>query len=206
MNRLSSLITAGLTTGLSAAALGATAMAQGVFGGGNPAPGDAAAVQQVAEATTEATAAVAATVTESPAPRIVYVDKEPIVVTRQVHVQESQPETEGAGWRGGETNPSTPAPSPTAAPTQPRSATPETSASSPPPATTVPTLTGTGGVSTAGAFDDNGGATSRDDRIEGGDDREDDEQDDDDRDDDEQDDDPDDEDSRHDREDDDDDD
>ena len=38
MNRLSSLITAGLTTGLSAAALGATAMAQGGFGGGDTAP------------------------------------------------------------------------------------------------------------------------------------------------------------------------
>lgn len=193
MNRLSSLITAGLTTGLSAAALGATAMAQGVFGGGDTAPDDSAAVQQVAEATTEATAAVAATATESPTPRIVYVDKEPIVVTRQVQVPGSSAPAsqEGAGGAaaGGTSGPAaTPSPSaspstpsPAAAPPQVRSASPEPAPSWAPPAVQSGAPTGSGDVSTAAAFDDNGGATPRDNRVEAGDDRDDSRDDDDDR-------------------------
>ncbi|MCL4240725.1 MAG: hypothetical protein KJ048_05170 [Dehalococcoidia bacterium] len=196
MNRLSSLITAGLTTGLSAAALGATATAQGVFGGGDTASEDTAAVQQVAEATTDATAAAAAaTATESPTPRIVYVDKEPIVVTRQVQVPgtsaPASPEGAGGAAAGGTsgpaatpspsaTSPSTPAPA--AAPPQVRSAAPEPAPGFvPPPVQTAPA--GSSDVSTAGTFDDNGGATPRDNRFEAGDDRDDGRDDDDDDDD-----------------------
>lgn len=184
MNRLSSLITAGLTTGLSAAALGATAMAQGVFGGGETAREDTAAVQQVAEATTDATAAVAAA-TESPTPRIVYVDKEPIVVTRQVQVAGTgaPASQEGAGGAaaGGTSSPAaeTPSPSatspsmpsPSAAPPQVRSAAPEPAPSWAPPAVQSGGPAGSNDVSTAGAVDDNGGTTPRDNRVEVGDDR-----------------------------------
>ena len=197
MNRLSSLITAGLTTGLSAAALGATAMAQGVFGGGDTAPEDTAAVQQVAEATTDATAAApAATATESPTPRVVYVDKEPIVVTRQVQVPGARAPAspEGAGGaaagvksgtaatpRPSATSPSTPAPA--AAPPQVRSAAPEPAPGFAPPPVQTGAPAGSSDVSTAGTFDDNGGATPRDNRFEAGDDRDDGRDDDDDDDD-----------------------
>lgn len=184
MNRLSSLITAGLTTGLSAAALGATAMAQGVFGGGDPAPADTAAVQQVAEPTwTATTTAVTAATQENPTPQVVYVDKEPIVVTRQVQVPAasspaSQSGTEGASAGGGDstatatTTPSTPVPSPATVPAQAMPSSPEPGPFAPPPPVDPgAALLGTGGVSTAGATDDRGGDTPRDDRVEPGDDR-----------------------------------
>ena len=190
MNRLSSLITAGLTTGLSAAALGATAMAQGVFGGGDTAPSGTAAVQQVADATW---AAVTAATQESATPQVVYVDKEPIVVTRQVQVPAasspaSQRGTEGATAGGEDRTPtatttrSTPVPSPATVPARARPSAPEVPPSAPPPVNPGPALLGTAGVATSGAVDDKGGDTPRDDRVEPGDDRR--TRDDDDRDDD----------------------
>ncbi len=180
MNRLSSLITAGLTTGLSAAALGATAMAQGIFGGASDAPEDTSAVQQITDATVAAPPAAVATATqESPTPQVIYVDKEPIVVTRQVQVPGA---SASSGQRGSEDGNSPAGPATTAAPAQ-ASAPAQAPASSPNPAPAPSNSTAAwasaDSVSTAGMIDDNGGLTPRDSREEPGDDRDSDDEEDD---------------------------
>lgn len=100
MNRLSSLIAAGLTTGLSAAAVGATAVGQGIFGGGSTAP-EAPATGETDTAIETAVAQQPTAVPGAVATQVIYVDKEPIVVTRQVIVSDGR--SDGAQTGGGET-------------------------------------------------------------------------------------------------------
>ncbi len=149
MNRLQSMLAAGLTTALSAAAVGAFASAQGLFDGGT---------SQAAEATTASTEAwlappsVEIPAIATPVPQVIYKDLEPIVVTRQVFTTASPTAV-----------PSTSAeiplsPSPDASPSAqavPDAATPTAPPASPPVLALAPEASPS--ASASGAFDDHGG-------------------------------------------------
>jgi hypothetical protein len=99
VNRLSSVIAGAITTAISGATLAAAAVSQGVFDGGPEKPSNqgeavnAVAAQQVwsTEPTAEAQAAA-----EQPAPRVVYVDREPVIVTREIRTVAQSAGTETA--------------------------------------------------------------------------------------------------------------
>ncbi|HQW50625.1 MAG TPA: hypothetical protein PL082_01100 [Tepidiformaceae bacterium] len=193
MNRLSSLIAAGLTTGLSAAAVGATAVGQGIFGGGSPEP-EAPATGETVTAIETAVAQQPTAVPDAVATQVIYVDKEPIVVTRQVTVFDGR--SGGAQTDSGDT--ATPAEAGAQAPqtppvdtlaTTPPAPTPQPAEAPPPqpaPASPPVALPASEPPPTAAVATGSGGTTHHDGRGEPGDDRpsgeDDDHEDDDDRD------------------------
>ena len=126
MNRLTSVLTGAITTALSGAAVAAATVGQGVFDQGGPAP-KPDATTAVSAWNSDSAAATAAT--QAPqvaqAPRIVYVDKDPVIITTGAP---AGPMTNGAAQRA---EPETPTVVPTVAPKPPASAVPG-------PASTVP--------------------------------------------------------------------
>lgn len=152
MNRLQSMVAAGLTTALSAGAVGAFASAQGLFESGTT----QAAEETVTEAPTwSAPATVEIPVASASTPQVIYKDLEPIVVTRQVFTAaDPSPSVEAAA---SPTESATP--SPTSSPVVPAS---PTSASTPIPAPQAPPVfalapEASPSASASGTFDDNGG-------------------------------------------------
>ena len=125
MNRLSSVIAGAITTAISGATLAAAAVSQGVFDAGpshSPHVGDAAnamAAQQTSWAP-DPTAAAQAEAAQLP-PRVVYVEREPIVVTREIRTV--------AQTAGNEATPPPSAPTSTPEPSKPTA----TPAEAPPP-------------------------------------------------------------------------
>lgn len=189
MNRLQSMLAAGLTTALSAGALGAFSSAQGLFDSGTT----QAAEETVTQAETwPAPATVAIPVASAATPQVIYKDLEPIVVTRQVFTTaDASPSAEAAS---NPTESATPSSSPSASPSS-SPATPALPAveSTPVPAPQAPPVfalapEASPSASASGTFDDNGG--DRDDSWDDDewDDHDDDDWDDDDEDDDEDDD------------------
>ena len=87
MNRVSSVLAGAAMTALSGAVVGAATMAQGVFGGGSQA--DTPAVVDNAALNGAAPAEAVALEQSSPTQRYVYVDREPLVVTKDVYVKQS---------------------------------------------------------------------------------------------------------------------
>ena len=101
MNRLQSMLAAGLTTAISAAAVGAFASAQGLFDGGTSHASESttnSAAQQLTQG--ELPDASAST------PQVIYKDLEPIIVTRQVFTTAPEPQPASASGtsddRGGD--------------------------------------------------------------------------------------------------------
>ncbi len=86
MNRLSSVIAGAITTAVSGATLAAAAVSQGVFDGSpskSPHVGDAAMNAMAAQQTSWTPDAAMAEATPL-APIVVYVEREPVVVTREI--------------------------------------------------------------------------------------------------------------------------
>ncbi|MBA4179917.1 MAG: hypothetical protein C0506_04945 [Anaerolinea sp.] len=87
MNRLASVLAGTITTALSGAAIAGAAASQGAFGGNATQPPVKAAATWEPAATAEATAlATVQAAPQEPVQRFVYVDKEPVIVTREIRI------------------------------------------------------------------------------------------------------------------------
>lgn len=135
MNRLSSVLAGAITTAISGATLAAAAVGQGVFDQG---PGkaktqetNAAEAVQQATWTPEATEEAAA----APAQRVIYVEKEPVVITKEVRVAAQAPASQPQATQTASSPAATAAPDPTkgTAPTNPPTPVAQALASVPPP-------------------------------------------------------------------------
>ncbi|WP_322817565.1 hypothetical protein [Tepidiforma sp.] len=166
MNRLASLTVAALTSGISAAAVAATALSQGLFGSpSHPAPAQEAAPAFELAAQTVPPAPSAA----RPTPLVIYQDQEPIYIYQQL--QTADPGSDRATAPAAPDAPR-PAPATTTSPSPEPSPSPApspTQAPSPTPA--PPTPTPSPAAAAALPTDDRGGTAPRDARTEHDDDR-----------------------------------